>query len=498
MDKENPIFQSLSLIESRIREKLTVERIAGMAYFSKYHYQRLFREMVGDSVMGYVIRRKLTLAGEALIESDTPVIDIAMAHGYDSREGFTRSFKAYMGVSPTEFRKCHRATNAQKPMREREAMCVSKTTDEIVCQFNRAIALAKALAQDARSVESKKYEVFWSSVAEDTDALAARLEVVLGRVSAVAEDPDEITRGFAILKAMEDIAAESDLMALYVGLSAVGRAQEQDARAHKPLYDRYVELARLSSVKTDKAVRLLHELSTLVAEDMRKTAGQKIQEAIRLGRCAIAEVGVNAPFIAEELSIWVGALDKTPVDAWADSLLDDSLFKMKTMVLAARVEVMRQPAFAPALEAVRRFADSLAETAEFCRSLAGPDGASPAERKAEWHFSDIARRSSVLRFFIRGEAEKLGLHLQSGGLLDEEQKVALLAIDGMIDDGISAALEAADASAYASIAGRLDAIADTMSREVTRLSTYGGAVEMLAAEFGRLSGRARSCVVEQV
>ena len=46
MDQENPIFRSLALIEEKIHERLTVENLARNAHFSKYHYQRIFREAV--------------------------------------------------------------------------------------------------------------------------------------------------------------------------------------------------------------------------------------------------------------------------------------------------------------------------------------------------------------------------------------------------------------------------------------------------------------------
>ena len=101
----NPISRSLEIIESQISEKLTVEYIASRVYFSKFHYQRLFRETVGDSVMEYVTKRKLTLAGQELLETDAAIVDIAEKFGYDSREGFSRSFKAHMGVTPGEYRK---------------------------------------------------------------------------------------------------------------------------------------------------------------------------------------------------------------------------------------------------------------------------------------------------------------------------------------------------------------------------------------------------------
>jgi len=160
VDNDNPVFRSLELIESRITEKLTVENIANAVYFSKYHYQRLFREAVGDSVMEYVTKRKLTLAGKALLDSNASIIDIAFEYGYDSREVFTRSFKAYMGISPTEYRKYGLTAISQKTIKERISMFYSKTTDEIIRELNELIAKAKELSGSARKTNSKWYAQF--------------------------------------------------------------------------------------------------------------------------------------------------------------------------------------------------------------------------------------------------------------------------------------------------------------------------------------------------
>ena len=104
MLNEKPILKSLEIIENRILEKLTVENLASSVHFSKYHYQRLFREIVGDTVMEYVTKRKLTLAGKSLLETNDTVLNIALKYGFDSHDGFTRSFKAYMGVTPSQYR----------------------------------------------------------------------------------------------------------------------------------------------------------------------------------------------------------------------------------------------------------------------------------------------------------------------------------------------------------------------------------------------------------
>ena len=129
MDK-NPIFRSLDMIEEKIHEKLTVEVLAAGIHFSKYHYQRMFREAVGDSVMGYVARRKIALAAEELAGTRSTILELALKYGFDSHEGFTRSFKAYMGVTPAEYRKYRLHLSDRE--KEKSVMMYSKTTDEMI------------------------------------------------------------------------------------------------------------------------------------------------------------------------------------------------------------------------------------------------------------------------------------------------------------------------------------------------------------------------------
>lgn len=88
MNNENPFAADISL--------------------SKFHYQRMFHEAVGDSVMRYVTRRRLTLAAKELAaDKEITVLALALKYGYNTHEGFTRSFRAYMGINPTEYRKYH-------------------------------------------------------------------------------------------------------------------------------------------------------------------------------------------------------------------------------------------------------------------------------------------------------------------------------------------------------------------------------------------------------
>ena len=54
----------------------------------------------------YIRRRKMTLAAFDLQNSSEKVIDVALKHGYESPEAFTRAFKETHGASPSNARKC--------------------------------------------------------------------------------------------------------------------------------------------------------------------------------------------------------------------------------------------------------------------------------------------------------------------------------------------------------------------------------------------------------
>lgn len=54
MNKSNAINGSIDFIESRLTEAIDLAELAQQAFFSKTHYQRLFRAIVGEPVMEYV------------------------------------------------------------------------------------------------------------------------------------------------------------------------------------------------------------------------------------------------------------------------------------------------------------------------------------------------------------------------------------------------------------------------------------------------------------
>ncbi|CAM3057537.1 AraC family transcriptional regulator [Paenibacillus sediminis] len=96
---------TLDYIEDHLSESISLTDLAKIASYSEYHYHRMFQQFVGEPVMSYMRKRRLSRAAEDLISSYKRVIDIAFDYGYQSHETFTRAFRKTFGMMPTECRK---------------------------------------------------------------------------------------------------------------------------------------------------------------------------------------------------------------------------------------------------------------------------------------------------------------------------------------------------------------------------------------------------------
>lgn len=99
------IQKAINYIEEHLHETITMEQIAQEVNASVFHFQRTFSILTDMSIADYIRRRRLTLAAQELINTDSKVIDIAYKYGYDSPEAFTKAFRKQHNVTPSEVRK---------------------------------------------------------------------------------------------------------------------------------------------------------------------------------------------------------------------------------------------------------------------------------------------------------------------------------------------------------------------------------------------------------
>jgi AraC family transcriptional regulator len=99
----------LVFIQENLDHELGLEELARVAFFSPFHFHRIFRGMLGESVKEHVRRLRIERAALRLRNTSRSVIDVALETGYESHEAFSRAFKAMLGESPSSFRARRRA-----------------------------------------------------------------------------------------------------------------------------------------------------------------------------------------------------------------------------------------------------------------------------------------------------------------------------------------------------------------------------------------------------
>ncbi|MCT4543396.1 MAG: AraC family transcriptional regulator [Vallitalea sp.] len=99
------LTESIDYIEDNLTESLKIEKVAGIAMSSPYHYQRMFYILTGFTVQEYIRNRRLSMAAVDIATTNIKVIDLALKYGYESSEAFSRAFKKMHGANPTKVKK---------------------------------------------------------------------------------------------------------------------------------------------------------------------------------------------------------------------------------------------------------------------------------------------------------------------------------------------------------------------------------------------------------
>jgi len=96
------VYKIVFYIEQNCNEDLDLEELSKIAGFSKYHFHRIFKGIIGESIGDYV--RRVRLQGSTLrFKSKSRITDIAMESGYETNASFSKAFKKYFNMSPSEF-----------------------------------------------------------------------------------------------------------------------------------------------------------------------------------------------------------------------------------------------------------------------------------------------------------------------------------------------------------------------------------------------------------
>ncbi len=101
--KEVSIHQVAEYVSSHISLNFTIRDLAKHANMSQSGLYRAFMEQIGVSPMKYVEGQRMKRACALLRSTDMPVLGVACSVGFSNAQYFSRYFKKYMGISPSEY-----------------------------------------------------------------------------------------------------------------------------------------------------------------------------------------------------------------------------------------------------------------------------------------------------------------------------------------------------------------------------------------------------------
>lgn len=105
MDQAGIIRDLLSWLEGHLDQPLSLDNVAAKAGYSKWHLQRMFKDVTGHAIGAYIRARRLSKSAVALRLTARPILDIALQYRFDSQQTFTRAFKKQFSLTPALYRR---------------------------------------------------------------------------------------------------------------------------------------------------------------------------------------------------------------------------------------------------------------------------------------------------------------------------------------------------------------------------------------------------------
>lgn len=101
----SPLLFVVDMMEENISEPVDMKTLIKKASISRRQVERLFERQMGMSPKRYYLKLRLDRAKDLLTHSSMPIVDVAIATGFVSASHFSKTFRTFFGVSPTESRR---------------------------------------------------------------------------------------------------------------------------------------------------------------------------------------------------------------------------------------------------------------------------------------------------------------------------------------------------------------------------------------------------------
>ena len=102
-DETVAVLRAAEQMEESLGEPFDLDRWARQAGYSRWHFGRVFKAVVGEPPLAYFNRRRMEQARTLLAAAGLSVGDVARSLGFSDPYYFSRFFKARAGLAPSAF-----------------------------------------------------------------------------------------------------------------------------------------------------------------------------------------------------------------------------------------------------------------------------------------------------------------------------------------------------------------------------------------------------------
>ena len=85
------------------RSAIAVADLAGLCYFSEYHFMRFFKKHMNMTCIEYLNNLRLEKAVELLEDDNASILEVSLSVGFSNLSYFHRAFKKKYHMTPGEF-----------------------------------------------------------------------------------------------------------------------------------------------------------------------------------------------------------------------------------------------------------------------------------------------------------------------------------------------------------------------------------------------------------
>ncbi|TCC96986.1 AraC family transcriptional regulator [Pedobacter hiemivivus] len=95
----------LDYVEKNLDSALSLEHISERGNYSSFHFHRIFSAVIGETLNTFINRKRIEKIASILLVGTTENLNqLAYRYGFNSDNSFSRAFKKYYGISPTDFK----------------------------------------------------------------------------------------------------------------------------------------------------------------------------------------------------------------------------------------------------------------------------------------------------------------------------------------------------------------------------------------------------------